>query len=172
MAHKKHEDYLRGLLCFGPAGATLAGKSLWHQKLDKAYKKDLGLRKAIARAMKRVTPITPAGLILPPKLGIKIDWDRVYKVVEKWVRGFYYLEYQEALSPEVTVEIVPVYEGNRTIWSPITPQLNPGKWGWNDVFLYHLNRLTEQHEVSCWLFHIYKSHELFAITRSPDEALF
>lgn len=154
---------------FWPSWRHLSWKDSLAPKVGQsAYKKDLCLREAIARAMKQVTPVTPAGLILPPRLGIKIDWNRVYKVVEKWVRGFYYLEYDEALFPEVVVEIVPVHEGNRIIWSPIVPQLNPGNRGWSDVFLYRRNRVTEQHAVSCWLFQIYKSHELFALTGSPD----
>ena len=166
--HKKDEDYVRGLLCFGPAGVSTAGRSLWQQKLHRTYEKDRGLRRVLSRSMKQIRPITASGLRLPSRLAIEIDWNRVFRVVQKWVRGFYYFEYGEVLIPEVVVKIDYVHSGNLATLVPVSSQLTVGNRGWQDVFLYKRSRVSEQPEGSIWLFYVYQNHEFLAVTHFAE----
>jgi len=93
----KDEELFLAAFMFGEAGVSLAGKKLWDEKLHRMYDKNRGLRRRIAKSMHSVDIFTPGGVFLGRGLGVRLEEERINRVVTKIIRGLYYHEYQEAL---------------------------------------------------------------------------
>ncbi len=91
---EKDEDYFRATFMFSNAGISPVGKKLWDQKLDKMYKKNLGLRRKIAQDFKVVNLVTQSGLYIRRQTASFPDSVRLENVVCKIVKGLYYHEYR------------------------------------------------------------------------------
>lgn len=86
-APKKDEDYLRGLLSLSKAALSDTGKRI-HPVAMRALEKDDGLRRAIRQRIERDVELrSPSGVYLGRAMTQTIAWDRVKRVLEKWVRG-------------------------------------------------------------------------------------
>ncbi len=83
---EKDEDYFRATFMFSNAGISPAGKKLWDQKLNKMYKKNLGLRRKIAQDIKKVNLLTPSGLYIRRQSASFPNSVRIENVVCKIVK--------------------------------------------------------------------------------------
>jgi hypothetical protein len=163
------ENYFLATLMFGPAGVTEVGKRLW-EKLERSYDKDRGLRKVIARGLRRTDVRTPAGVLIPKQMTIDVDHKRIERVTGKIVRGLYYCEFGEPLGADVEIESAMfalfVDAGTRF---PIA--LEDGARSWPGIFQYARSRLLTQPDSSVWRFRMFDAHEFFAITGGNPAAV-
>jgi hypothetical protein len=58
---------------FSKAGITDAGKLLWKQRLNRMFRKNLGLRRRIAKGLSYKPVVTPTGIYLGRRMGLKFD---------------------------------------------------------------------------------------------------
>ena len=152
---KKDEEYFLGIITFTEAGVSAEGKRLWDQRLQRMYKKDRGLRRAIARAIVPKQVFTPAGLYLGKRLQVEPDWPRIKNYFTKVIRGLYHFEYDEIL-PESTL-IHYVLLDDMEMLEEINRNVRPGKRGWNGVLEYKQNRIPDSLGDSLWLFLVYET---------------
>ena len=161
----KDEELFLAAFMFGEAGVSLAGKKLWDEKLHRMYDKNRGLRRRIAKSMHSVDIFTPGGVFLGRGLGVRLEEERINRVVTKIIRGLYYHEYQEALSS--STEIMCHFAQQPSDLSPvekIVDQLQFGSRGWPDVFEYRFNRVEEKPEASIWLVRFFKTNVFWALS--------
>jgi hypothetical protein len=152
---KKDEEYFLGIITFTEAGISAEGEKLWSQRLRRMYKKDLGLRRAIAKAIVPKQVFTPAGLYLGRRFKLEPDWPRIKNYFTKVIRGLYYFEYGEIL-PESTL-IHYVLLDDMEILEEINRNVSRGKRGWSGVFEYKRNRVPDSSGESLWLFLVYET---------------
>ena len=96
---KKDEDYFRSAILFGDSGISDKGRQIWDQKLGRMYKngKDPGLTRKISGSFRKVEEVTLSGLFVRNRFALDVDRRRIYRVVEKTVRGLYFFEYGQML---------------------------------------------------------------------------
>lgn len=162
--YKKDEDYVRALLCFGPAGVSQIGKRLWKQKLHRMYKKDKGIREIIAKSLKKVNLYTLKGLYIRKGFIVKPDWSRIENLVVKFVKGLYYFEYGKALPPLIHINFPRYFSQHKEYLKQFYSLTNSGKKSWPGVFEYRYNRIEEQPERSIWIFKLFDCNVLIATT--------
>jgi len=161
----KDEDLFLATFMFTEAGVTDTGKKLWDQKLHRMYKKNIGLRKLIASSLKKIELTTLAGIYLGRRLAIKPDKIRSERVVNKIVRGLYYHEFKEPLSP--SVEIVSHFLQRPSEISYVekfAPMLLFGSRKWPGVFEYRFNRVVDQPKGSMWVIRFFGKIVFWAVS--------
>jgi hypothetical protein len=90
------EDYFLATFMFSEVGITDAGKILWKQRLHRMFRRNLGLRRRIAKGLSYRPVVTPTGIYLGRRMALQFDEGRFDRVVQKIVRGLYYFEYGES----------------------------------------------------------------------------
>ena len=162
---KGDEDYAHKVLCFGPAGISKVGEELWSQGLEDAFKKDTGLRAAVARGVRQIPQVSVSGVSLPERVEIKFDPDRVTRVLHKWVRGLHFFEHGQALSPAATIGII-----DGIFWTEPQPdlQLSPGKRSWPGTFSYWHGRDRLDRADAIWAMRLYDTHGFVAVVFAPE----
>ena len=167
----KDEELFLATFMFGEAGVSPAGKRLWNEKLHRMYRKNKGLRRRIANSLHDVEIVTPSGLYIGRGLGVRLENERLEKVVSKIVRGLYYHEYQEALP--AAAEVICNFVQRPLAMSPIeniVPELHFGSRKWPGIFEYRFNCVAEKPEASIWLIRFYGCHVFWALTDVRSEA--
>ena len=161
---KPHEDYVRMLFSVGPASETEHGFAVWRNTTQPGLDKDKGLTRVLAKNIEPVDLKTPAGIYLGTKPGIRVNWDRVFLVIEKCVRGLYYYETGEILHKDAEIVRGGIFEHNQDYLSSVLAQTNPGKWKAPNVFQYKWNRYPDTPKGTLWAMMFYNTHSFVAIT--------
>lgn len=167
----KDEDYFLATFMFSEAGITDAGKILWKQRLDRMFRKNLGLRRRIAKGLSYRPVVTATGIYLGRRMGLQFDERRFERVIQKTVRGLYYFEYGEALSTET--EIMALFLSTKARFETAVAYANQLGWGkrqWPGIFEYRCGRVPDVPQESVWLIRCYSNSHFWAIS-GPDKAL-
>jgi hypothetical protein len=167
----KDEDYFLATFMFSEAGITDAGKTLWKQRLDRMFRKNLGLRRRLAKGFSYRPVVTATGIYLGHRMGLQFDERRFERVIQKIVRGLYYFEYGEALSPET--EIMTLFLSTKARFETAVAYANQLGWGkrqWPGIFEYRCGRVPGVPQESVWLMRCYSNSHFWAIS-GPDKAL-
>ena len=162
--YKLDEDLFRSWIHFGPAGVTDPGKSLWCQKLRQGYKKDLGLKKIIAKSLRRVDLVTPSGIFLGERWEVSVDKKRVENVIRKIVKGLFwveYVEYKERLPENIPIEIIPIHKRDPRI-SEAIPLTELSTAFWEGIFECRYSRSEMKSYESFWLMDFYRQNYFVA----------
>jgi len=167
----KDEDYSLATFMFSEAGITDAGKILWKQRLDRMFRKNLGLRRRLAKGFSYRPVVTATGIYLGHRMGLQFDERRFERVIQKIVRGLYYFEYGEALSAET--EIMTLFLSTKARFETAVAYANQLAWGkrqWPGIFEYRCGRVPGVPQESVWLMRCYSNSHFWAIS-GPDKAL-
>jgi hypothetical protein len=136
------EEYFVALLHWSPAGETPEGERIW-PKLERAYTREReGLKRAFGfgGAFHEIIIAGPNGV--EPRLAVEIDHPRVERVLEKVVRGLYWVEYGEPIGvPDVAVRVA-FFPNHNPLPEDWGFDLNVGKGRWPGVFEYRFNRVA------------------------------
>lgn len=160
--YKKDEDVFMAWINFGPSGATKTGRSLWNQKLNRTYKKDFGLRKIIANSFKQVSIVTPGGIYLGKKPAITIDPKRLSNVLNKVIRGLFWVEYKERLPKKIPIDIVKIRKNDKRI-KEIISLTRQATTFFENIFEYRHVRLDPNSYESLWIMSFYRQEYFIAI---------
>jgi hypothetical protein len=161
----KDEEYFLAALMFSDAGVTASGKRLWHEKLQRMYTKNLGLRKVIGQAFEPVRLTTPAGIYLGKRLGLRINEPRLEAVVVKIVRGLHYLE--TGSTAPLDWDVLCLFARDRRHFESVSQfnhMLSPGTYAWPDVFLYRRGAVPGEPLKSMWLLWFWRTHIFWVTT--------
>jgi hypothetical protein len=94
------------------------------------------------------------------------DFDRWDRVVEKIVRGLYYLEYRSSLLPDTNIETIFISTDER--YKDIAEKnigfLKQGKRGWQGIFRYKCNEIVGKQRNSMWGLLFYEKLIFWAVT--------
>ena len=161
----KDEELFLATLLFSDAGVTTIGRQLWKEKMSRAYSRPQGIAKIIARMLRQAHIRTPVGIYLGKRMALDIDYDRLYRVVSKIVRGLYYYEYKEALGKdvEITCQWLNTHSTQATAHKhieilPFAQKSFPG------VFSYRFSRVVEKPQRSEWAILFFNHTVFWAIT--------
>jgi hypothetical protein len=167
-APKRDEDYLRGLLSLSRAALSDAGKRI-HPVAMRALEKDRGLREAIRRGIQdNVALSSPDGAYIGPAMTQTIAWDRVKRVLEKWVRGLYWKEYGERLASSVAFEVAMTpLARTRQLIDPPRPSIGV----WPGIFEYWHSRDEADRSRSRWTFLVWDALGFIAVSNQPLDVL-
>jgi hypothetical protein len=135
-----------------------------------------GLRRQVISDLRYVELKTPSGLYARKRIAYQVDLNRIRRVVERVVRGLYFVESGNplGLNNEVRVftsedlELQPndvVEELQRTILTPLATY--PPKVIGNNVFLYRHHIVEDAPLFSVWGISFYARVPFFAMTGSP-----
>lgn len=148
----KDEENFRAVLMFSDAGESEAGKALWDQKLHRSFKKNIGLRKTIARSLSQVEITTAQGIFVEQRVTIQYDQKRILAVIDKIVRGLYYFEYKDPLPASHALDALFLRsEKNYNAANQYLGVVKDGSRSWLDVFQYKHNRVEQGRAGSMWL---------------------
>jgi hypothetical protein len=128
------------------------------------YQKDVGLKKALVRAFKKVQLPTATGGS-EERLAINFDKARVSTVIEKICRGLYYFECGEHLELDLTVAVHRIT--TKTQFEQFNTDMILGQRGWPGIFEFRWNRVKEEPMLSKWLLLFHGSLAWGAITHPP-----
>ena len=84
---------------FSEAGITDAGKTLWKQRLNRMFHKNLGLKRRIAKGLSYRPVVTPTGIYLGRRMGLQFDEQRFGRVVQKIFVVFITLNMEKPWQP-------------------------------------------------------------------------
>ncbi len=165
---EKDEDYFRATFMFSNAGISPAGKKLWDQKLNKMYKKNLGLRRKIAQDIKKVNLLTPSGLYIRRQSASFPNSVRIENVVCKIVKGLYYHEYNERIPSSINImsHLIQTQEESN---AATKYELQFGSRDWPGVFEYRFKRTSRNNEDFIWLMRFYGCIIFWAIGYNENE---
>lgn len=152
---EKDEDYFRATFMFSDAGTSTAGRKLWNQKIDKMYKKNLGLRGKIAQDIKEVNLVTPSGLYIRRGSASFPDSVRLENVVCKITKGLFYHEYKERIpsSVDIMAHLIQTQEERNEAFKY---DLQFGSRDWPGVFEYRFDRTSIINEGFIFLMRFYE----------------
>ena len=152
----KDEDYFFASFMFSEAGVSVAGKKLWKEKLHRMYKKNSGLRRKIAQNLKPINLFTPHGIFTGRKILIKIDENRIYKIVRKIIKGLYYIEYKEIMPASQNLDCLFLQTQKKydTAMNQVS-QLKNGSKKWDGICQYKYNRTEKGNPGSMWLINFF-----------------
>lgn len=161
------EDFFLATIMFTEAGETPEGKIFWDDFLRRMFKKNPALRGKIRRSLSMRNAHTPSGIFLGDKLTLKTDPPRLERVAGKIVKGLYYFEFEEALPPDVKMEIRFLRtDSDRIIADKHNHEIIPGSRSW-PIFRYGYGRLEDEKEISVWRLIFFERVEFFIITGNP-----
>ena len=148
----KDEEFFLATFMFTQAGISEAGQKLWDGKLNRAYVKNIGLKRKIAEHLRPTDVFTPRGLFLGTKIKINPDESRFENVINKIVRGLYWFEFRIPLSPEIKIITLRLNDSERIEnVKNVAHQLNHGSRCWEGIFRYKYYRLDGSTTESIWL---------------------
>lgn len=139
-------------------------------------KKASGLRKSFLSDIKNVHTRTPVGIYTGVRLGYDVDLNRIRKVVERIVRGFYFAEVGKPLGLNTGLKIVLnedlldepkgfIEELSKTILKPLASK--EAKVIGNNIFSYRHHIAVEDPIVSVWGMSFY-GHVSFLCFTGPE----
>jgi hypothetical protein len=165
----KDEDYFLATFMFSGAGNSDAGKILWKQRLNRMFRKNLGLKRKIAEGLSYRPVVTPTGIYLGRRMGLQFDEGRFERVLQKIVRGLYYFEYGEALAAKT--EVTTLFLSTKARFETAVGYANQLAWGkrqWPGVFEYRCGRVPDAPQGSVWLMRCYSNSHFWAISGSDE----
>lgn len=133
----KDEEYFLATLMFTEAGVTEVGKKLWNGRLRRMYEKNIGLRRRIARSIRRRDVLTPAGIYLGRGMTVAYDARRLEAIAMKIVRGLYFHERSAPL--DATAEVMCLFLREPPHFKAVEAHnhmLRAGSIQWNGTFQY------------------------------------
>lgn len=161
---KPDEDYLRALLSLSVAGTTPAGESVGETAFRAMTSgKDKGLRGAIVRGIKTDVPLhSPSGVYVGRVMTQKMEWPRIARVVEKWVRGLHLREYGTRLPVDTRFQVAQCPDAQ----TPATLGMHlPGKASWPGIFeCWHRRDEEADPTKTTWLFRVWGGIGFIAVT--------
>jgi hypothetical protein len=170
-SYKLDEEYaIRALSTAGYETPT--GKSVVQHGWAKARRgKAVGLHRAILNSF----DARPGGLHLPnDRVVLRIDGDRIKRVIWKIIRGLWFLEYQSSLPKETRYLIVIQEPENKDtpqfeeFWNIVRAQPSRGKY--QAVFAHKYFRFEEYGEVlHGWAMLLWDSVIVYCIHFDPDK---
>ena len=164
LASKDEELFLATLL-FSDAGVTAIGRQLWNEKMSRAYSRPQGIAKVIARMLSQAHVRTPAGIYLGRRMALDIDYDRLYRVVAKIVRGLYYYEFKEPLGKDVEITCQWLNTRSTQALAKNHIEILPfAKTSFQGVFSYRFSRVSEKPQCSEWAMLFFNHTVFWAIT--------
>jgi hypothetical protein len=156
---------------FSAAGVSETGQAIWRQRHRRTLSKNIGLRKRVARSLKEVDVTTPAGLYLGRAMTIQPDEPRLERFVGKIVRGLYYLEYGNSLSPEVQITSHWLRVASDAKHAEkFKDELLVGSRQRQDVLEYRLNRVAAQPDNSMWVIRFFGRVVFWCISVEKGES--
>lgn len=166
----KDEEFFLATFMFSNAGISEAGKSLWIEKLNRMYEKNIGLKRKIAEHLGYSKLLTPFGIYLGHRMSIDVDEKRFENVVNKIVKGLYFFEYKESL-PTNTV-LITLFLNNEEerleAAEKAVKELKTGARNWDGNFEYKFNRLAECPSCSIWLFRFWGYAYFWSVTYDKE----
>jgi hypothetical protein len=164
----RDEEYFLASLMFSDAGVTEPGRKLWAEKLHRMYVKNPGIRRQVAQSLQPVDLRTPAGIHLGRRMALRYNEKRLEAVVEKIVRGLFYLE--RGTSAPTNWDIMSLFvttPANHQSVARFNHMLKPGAHEWPMVFQYRVGFVPDEPEKSMWLLWFWRTH-IFWVTARPQ----
>ncbi len=147
----KDEEFFRATYLFSNAGTTATGQRLWDQKQHSAYRKNQGLRAAIARKLHPVDVFNSYDLWLGKRTAIELDHNRLSRVVASIIRGLFYFETATVIEPDVRVEAAPLLTDAAIAQvKELSKDTRPGKRDWPGTFQYRCGISNDVRQGSIW----------------------
>jgi hypothetical protein len=161
----KDEDLFLATLMFSSAGVSEMGQTIWRQRLHRAYSKNIGLRRRIARSLQEVELSTPAGLYLGRAMTIRPDELRTARLVSKIVRGLYRHEFGGPLPAEaqITLHWLRLTSEGREA-ERFRGELLLGSRRWPGILEYRFNRVADQPDNSMWVIRFFGQFVFWCIS--------
>ena len=169
-ASGRDEEYFLATLMFSQAGVAATGMKLWDQKLRRMYEKNIGLRRRIARSLRRGHVSTPAGIYLGRATTLEYDEERLAAVAKKVVRGLYFRERGMPLDP--AADMICLFLRRLAHFKAVEQQnhlLHPGLMSWDGVFQYRCAFVPNDPFDSAWLLWFWETHIFWVITARPGK---
>ena len=166
---KQDEDYFRSMILFGNSGISDKGRQIWDQKLRRMYAngKDPGLQKRVSKSFKEVEVVTPSGLFVRNGLALEVDRHRIYRVIEKTVRGLYYFEHGQMLPASAKLETSHSYQlfpQDESRLNRLLINMHAGTRTWPGIFEYKHVSATDQPTRTNWALLFYETVLFFSFT--------
>ncbi|HIJ90087.1 MAG: HNH endonuclease [Desulfobulbaceae bacterium] len=174
----KDDEYFRIKLSLrDDAGSHPSARKNWDSLFRGLNRKEAeGLRKSFLSDFKKVQTKTPSGLYAGKRLGYDVDLNRIRKVIERVVRGFYFAEVGKPLGFNIGVKIISnddlqdepqdfIKELKETILVPLASK--EAKVIGDNIFSYRHHIAEEDSTVSVWGMSFY-SHVPFLCLTAPD----
>jgi hypothetical protein len=171
----KDDEYFRLKISMRDSvGSNPVARETWNTVFRSLSRtKATGLRKKVISDTIIVDVKTKSGIFLGKRLGYNVDMDRIRKVVQRIVRGLYFIESGNPLgiNNEVRVWVEEdlqeqplkvLQQFQETIFKPLAT-LSPKIIG-NNVFIYRYQITKENPLVSIWLMSFYEHIPFLAIT--------
>lgn len=131
--------------------------------------KDKGLRAAIRRGITpKVDLQSESGVFLGRVMTQTIDWPRVERVLEKWVRGLHLSEYGSRLPLDATLGVAMILPPHTRTTIAMTRQ---SKGSWPGTFEYWHSRDETDPTKTKWVFLVWDAMGFIAVTNQTLAAV-
>jgi len=177
-----YEDYARALLLFGPGGNSKAGTKIWESGLRRSLLKDHALRRRLAAGYEHVLVQEASGTVAQ-RPSIRIDWDVLGPVLQKWAMALHYIETAAPMRPQAAIQVGAFFPEEA---STLIDDCRPGRRSWPGVFEYWyysnparlITRIGDAfvqpphgwETCSVWAFRAYEKYGFYAWARAPGLA--
>jgi hypothetical protein len=165
--HSRDEEYLLAvLLAQGTGRSDEANEILnrWSRDHETGARRRTGLGRRLVDAVEPVELHSEAGIYLGTERAVRLEVDRVNRVLEKIVRGLFFHEFGRRLPDDVTlrVELDPEFDRLRHGPFPHAMVRVPKRLG--DVFTWRVVALPESPDFTVWVLTFYDSVLATAVT--------
>jgi hypothetical protein len=171
----KDDEYFRlKILMRNGISSNLAARVVWNTVLRSLSKSEaIGFRRKTLSDFRVINIKTPSGLYVDRKLGYNVNMNRIRSVVQRIVRGLYFVESENPLGLNNEVRVYMdedikqqpsdvIKKLQQTILQPLAA-LSPRIIG-NNVFLYRYKIMKENPLLSVWGMSFYEHIPFLAIT--------
>jgi len=171
----KDEEYFRLKLCLGEQvgdnAAARKNRATIFRSLERPQA--AGLRRSLVSDIRTVQVRTPAGIYLGRRLAFDVDIERIFRVVEKTVRGLFFNETGQRLHPGYEVRVHSddtlrdepaevLEEWRQTIIIPLAHKT--AKVIGNGTFSYRFHVTGEDPFLSVWALTFYSKVSFLCLT--------
>ena len=160
---QKDEDYFRGL--FGLTGGVLIehdAPEFW-KKVCRGLQRSPALKKTIADSLGSSTMVNPDGEEVGRLIKVEDNWPRIVSLIAKCVRGLYFFETCETLSPSIEIECPQCGDGPIALGT-LYALTHRGKRAWPGIFEYWYRVSADDPAASAWILTFYSNRVYTAFT--------
>jgi hypothetical protein len=171
----KDDEYFRLKICLRDGvGKHPAARTQWNTIFRSLKRsKARGLARQFLSDIHLVQLKTPSGLYLGKRLGYNVDMNRIRRVVQRTIRGLYFVESRKPLGlnnevriyTEEDIKELPQDVRDQLIQTILTPLVTyPSKVVGNSIFLYRHHIAKENPVFSVWGISFYGQVPFLAMT--------
>ena len=166
--YSRDEAYFRDMLVMMSDSRHPKVAELAKSTVPSSLLQDPFVRNAL-RFAKPARRRSPGGIDVGDGVSLPFDQARFRRVIDKIVRGLFFVKSKRPLSPTHEVKM---WLGNSFWNEPAFINLQEGMSGWasfgDDVFGCRCSRADTDHDMTTWVFQFYNSVAMFAWTQPVD----